>query len=214
MYRTGPAPNHRPGQRPGAVEHLTVSTLMLVQPATFEPSDGVAFALALLNTWDELEPDPECLHIEGFLGRFLTRHGLTDAARVAGDADIESLQSLRERLAHAWDAADEETAVAELNAILAGASAQPWLARRHDGSQFRYDRPGAPIRTFADALAARGLLEEIADGRWPRFGRCNAGPCRCVFVDRTRSGVRRYCCRLCADRAAHQAFRRRRRADA
>ena len=185
-----------------------------MQTPSFEPSDGVAFALALLNTWDELEPDSELLRIEGFLGRFLTRHGLTDAASVASDADIASLQSLRDRLAHAWDAENEETAVAELNAILAEASAQPWLARTDDGAQFRYDRPGAPIRTFADALAARGLLEEIADGRWPRFGRCDAGPCRCVFIDRTRSGVRRYCCRLCADRAAHQAFRRRRRVDA
>ena len=117
---------------------------------------------------------------------------------------------LRESLARAWDAANEETAVAELNTLLAGAKAQPWLERREGGSRFRYDRPGMPVRAFADALAARALLEEIAAGRWSRFGRCDAGPCRCVFIDRTRSGVRRYCCRLCADRAAHQAFRRRR----
>ena len=116
---------------------------------------------------------------------------------------------LRESLARAWDAANEETAVAELNTLLAGANAQPWLERREGGSRFRYDRPGTPVRKFADALAARALLEEIAAGRWSRFGRCDAGPCRCVFIDRTRSGVRRYCCRLCADRAAHQAFRRR-----
>ena len=180
----------------------------------FEPSDGVAFALGLLNSWDELEPDPECLRDVGVLGRFLTRHGLTDAARLARDADVESLRSLRGRLAHAWDATDEQTAVAELNTILSRASAQPWLAQRDGGSRFRYDRPGLPIREFADALAVRGLLEEIAAGRWPRFGRCDAEPCRCVFIDRTRSGVRRYCCRLCADRAAHQAFRSRRRAGA
>ena len=93
--------------------------------------------------------------------------------------------------------------------VLAAATAQPWLERRDDGSRFRYDRPGASIRQFGDALAARALLEEVAAGRWARFGRCDAGPCRCVFIDRTRSAVRRYCCRLCADRAAHQAFRRR-----
>lgn len=178
--------------------------------ADFEPSDGVAFALGLLNSWDELEPDPECLRDVDVVRRFLTRHGLVDAASLAGDPDLESLRSLRDRLAHAWDAPDEEAAVAELNAILAGASAQPWLARGGGGSEFRYDRPGSPIREFADALTSRALLEEIAGGRWPRFGRCDAEPCRCVFIDRTRSGVRRYCCRLCADRAAHQAFRRRR----
>jgi predicted RNA-binding Zn ribbon-like protein len=192
---------------------VTVSTLTPVA-TDFEPSDGVAFALGLLNSWDELEPDPECLRDVGVLRRFLTRHGLTDAARVARDADVESLRGLRGRLAHAWDATDEQTAVAELNTLLSGASAQPWLAHRDGGSRFRYDRPGLPIREFADALAVRGLLEEIAAGRWPRFGRCDAEPCRCVFIDRTRSGVRRYCCRLCADRVAHQAFRSRRRAGA
>ncbi len=177
---------------------------------TVDPGDGVAFALALVNTWDELEPDPECLRDVGFVQRFLGRQGLPDAARVAGPDDVDALRNLRGRLTRAWDAPNEETAVAELNTILAGASAQPWLARDAGGTRFRYDRPGAAVREFADALAARGLLEEIAAGRWARFGRCDAGPCRCVFIDRTRSGVRRYCCRLCADRAAHQAFRRRR----
>ena len=176
----------------------------------FEPSDGAAFAVRLLNTWDELEPDPECLRDVDVVRRLLMRHGFTDSARVARADDVEWLRGLRGRLAQAWDAADERTAVTELNAILAGARAQPWLARHDGGSGFRYDRPGQPIREFADALAARGLLEEIAAGRWERFGRCAAGPCRCVYIDRTRSGVRRYCCRLCADRAAHQAFRRRR----
>ena len=181
-----------------------------MEHTAFDPSDGVAFAVQLLNTWDELEPDPECLRDVGFVQRFLARHGFSDAARVARARDVDWLRILRGRLARAWDAADEGTAVAELNAILAGAKAQPWLARGDGGAEFRYDRPGSPIREFADALAARALLEEIADGRWERFGRCDAGPCRCVFIDRTRSGVRRYCCRLCADRAAHQAFRSRR----
>jgi predicted RNA-binding Zn ribbon-like protein len=181
-----------------------------VEHTAFEPSDGVAFAVQLLNTWDELEPHPECLRDVGVVQRFLARHGFGDAARVARADDVEWLRSLRGRLARAWDAADGGTAVAELNAILAGAKAQPWLARTESGAEFRYDRPGLSIREFADAIAARALLEEIADGRWERFGRCDAGPCRCVFIDRTRSGVRRYCCRLCADRAAHQAFRSRR----
>ena len=96
--------------------------------AEFEPGDGTAVAIRLLNTWDELEPDPECLRDVGFVQRFMARHGLTDAERAAGEEDVESLRSLRGRLSRAWDAANEETAVAELNTILAGASAQPWLA--------------------------------------------------------------------------------------
>lgn len=178
--------------------------------APFDPADGASFALRLLNSWDELEPDPELLRDVAVLRRFLTRHGLEDAASAAADADVGWLRALRGRLADAWDAVDEDAAVSALNAILAEASAQPWLARRDGHAAFRYDRPGLPIRKFADALAARALLDEIARGGWPRFGRCEAGPCRCVFIDRTRSKVRRYCGRLCADRAAHQAFRRRR----
>ena len=111
----------------------------------FEPSDGVAFAVGLLNTWDELEPDPECLRGVDFAQRLLGRHGLADAARVVKAADVDWLRGLRERLARAWDAANEETAVAELNTILAGATAQPWLARDSGGARFRYDRPGAPV---------------------------------------------------------------------
>ena len=101
----------------------------------FEPSDGAAFAVGLLNTWDELEPDPECLRDVGVAQRLLTRHGLADAARVARTADVDWLRGLRERLGRAWDAANEETAVAELNTILAGASAQPWLARDAGGAR-------------------------------------------------------------------------------
>ena len=47
----------------------------------FEPSDGAAFAIALLNTWDELEPDPECLRDVGFVQRLLARHGLFEVAK-------------------------------------------------------------------------------------------------------------------------------------
>ena len=173
-----------------------------------DPADGVTFAVDLLNTWDELEPDPECLRDAGFVQRFLSRHGLDEAAALADAEDLEALRDLRGRLEQAWDSPDEAAAVARLNEVLAEASAQPWLAP--DAGAFRYDRPGLPARAFADALASRALLEEIAAGRWERFGRCDAGPCRCVYIDRTRSGVRRYCCRLCADRAAHQAYRRRR----
>ena len=66
--------------------------------AEFEPGDGTAFAVALLNTWDELEPDPECLSDVGFVRRFMARHGLADAERAAGEEDVLSLRTLRGRL--------------------------------------------------------------------------------------------------------------------
>ena len=40
-------------------------------------------------------------------------------------------------------------------------------------------------------------------------GVCGSDPCRCVFVDRTRGGTRKYCCTYCNDRFAARAYRRR-----
>src|SRR5215213_11197011 len=94
-----------------------------------EPPHGVGFAVGLLNTWDELEPHPECLRDLDFVRRFLARQGFRDACSVARPGDLEWLRALRERLSRAWDAVDEATAVAELNAVLAAATAQPWLER-------------------------------------------------------------------------------------
>ena len=42
-----------------------------------------------------------------------------------------------------------------------------------------------------------------------RLGVCGSDPCRCVFVDRTRAGTRKYCCTYCNDRFAARAYRRR-----
>ena len=57
------------------------------------------------------------------------------------------------------------------------------------------------------------VLEAIRAHGWDRFGICDALPCRCVFVDRSRNRSRRYCCDLCADRATQAAARARRRGD-
>jgi predicted RNA-binding Zn ribbon-like protein len=42
-----------------------------------------------------------------------------------------------------------------------------------------------------------------------RLGTCQAAPCNCVYVDRSRARTRRYCCDQCNDRAAAAAYRSR-----
>ena len=67
-------------------------------------------------------------------------------------------------------------------------------------------------RTPLDELTARlatALAEAVAARGFSRFGTCDAGPCSCVYLDRTRSGNRRYCCDICNGRAAAAAYRRR-----
>ena len=54
--------------------------------------------------------------------------------------------------------------------------------------------------------AAAAFVAEHGTGR---LGVCGSDPCRCVFVDRTRAGTRKYCCSYCNDRFAARAYRRR-----
>src|SRR5436190_177164 len=62
------------------------------------------------------------------------------------------------------------------------------------------------------AFATAGLLEAFRDLGWQRFGRCDASPCRCAYVDRSKNRTRRYCSGLCADRVAQAQYRARKKA--
>jgi|SRR5437763_12495898 len=171
---------------------------------------GVALAVDLLNSWDELEPEPDLLSPR-WLRYYLEFHGLDEAVARVGEDDVTGARELRERLRQGFDASTEEEAVAALNAILRDFSEPPQLEREGRAWRFRHGpREGRPIDIVAPS-AALGLLEAIRDHGLERFGRCSAHPCRCVFVDRSRNRSRRYCCELCADRANQAASRRRRR---
>jgi len=171
---------------------------------------GVALAVDLLNSWDELEPEPDLLSTR-WLGYYLEFHGVPAAG--LGEEDVEAARGVRERLRRGFDAASEEEAVEALNAILRDFGEPPQLERDGRTWRFRYGpREGRPIDVVAPS-AALGLLEAIREHGLERFGHCKAAPCRCVFVDRSRNRSRRYCCELCADRANQAASRRRRRGD-
>jgi ABC-type dipeptide/oligopeptide/nickel transport system ATPase component len=65
-------------------------------------------------------------------------------------------------------------------------------------------------RDLADRLAPRvaaALLVAVQTDGWERFGVCDALPCRCVYLDRSRNRSRRYCSQLCADRVAAAHYR-------
>jgi predicted RNA-binding Zn ribbon-like protein len=175
---------------------------------------GVALAVDLLNSWDELEPDPELLSSR-YLRRYLEFHGYEAAAARVDEASVAPARALRERLREAFDAASEEEAVATLNTVLAEHGRPPQLERAGGagGWRFRYGPDERAGIEFLAAPTALGLLETIREHGLSRFGRCEAHPCRCVYVDRSRNRSRRYCCDLCADRANQAAARRRRQAE-
>jgi predicted RNA-binding Zn ribbon-like protein len=179
----------------------------------FDPSDGMAFVIRLLNSWDELEPDPELLRDTQTVERFLRRHGFDDAAFAADARELERLRTLRRRVREAWDTPDDEAAVALLNALLAECRVQPRLVRGAKRAwRFRWDAPGLRASAFAPGLCASALLEEIERHGRRRLGTCAGTPCRCAFQDQSRNHSRRYCSDQCADRVNQAAHRRRQRA--
>ena len=174
------------------------------------PDDPVAFAIAVLNTWDELEDPPELLRDVEALRRLLARNDLAALADRVRAPDLARVRRVRERLRRAFEARDEADAVNALNEILGSAKARPRLVRNRAGWKFEY--VGRDPADMIGANAAASLLEAIRDDGWDRFGTCDAAPCCCVYVDRSKNRRRRYCSQPCTDRAAHAAFRRRRRA--
>jgi predicted RNA-binding Zn ribbon-like protein len=169
--------------------------------------DPVALAVDLVNTWDELNDDPELLVDVATLKRFLARRGYEHALRVSG-RDLVEVRSLRDSLRAAFDAESEEEAVRELNGILGRSGAKPQLERTSEG--WRISWTGGLVESVASSTAM-SLLEAIRDDGWQRFGICAGAPCCCVFVDRSKNRSRRFCSELCADRVAQALHRARRR---
>jgi predicted RNA-binding Zn ribbon-like protein len=176
-----------------------------------EPSDGMAFVIRLLNSWDELEPDPELLRDTEIASRFLRRHGFDAAAEAMDTAELQRLRSLRGRVRSAWDARSDTAAVALLNELLAECKVQPRLEREGRGWAFRWDGAGLRGSAFLPGLCASALLTEIGQHGRRRLGTCAGVPCRCAFVDNTKNRSRRYCCTQCADRVNQAAHRQRQR---
>jgi predicted RNA-binding Zn ribbon-like protein len=173
---------------------------------------GVSLAVDLVNTWDELERDPDGLRSADDVRRWLEWHGLTRAAKRIRAADVPRARRLRTRFEQVFDARSEGEAAALLNALVRELGSPPQLEREDGGWRLRYWPDEDAGLDAAGAYAAAGLLEALRDLGWQRFGRCAGSPCRCAFVDRSRSGRRIYCCTLCADRVAQAEYRRRRKA--
>jgi predicted RNA-binding Zn ribbon-like protein len=171
--------------------------------------DPAALAVGLANSWDVLGPDPEHLRDADSVRSLLRFYGREELAERVRERDVAALRRLRGRLRAAFEANDEGAAVQILNATLRPAGSAPQLRRDGSGWAFAYHDARASLVDVVATTTAMALLDAIRTTGWSRLGVCAAAPCRCVYVDRSRSGNRRFCCQLCADRA-HQAARRRR----
>jgi predicted RNA-binding Zn ribbon-like protein len=170
---------------------------------------GVDLAVALLNTWDTYDDPHE--HLEGIedLRLFLELVGRPRGARAVRPADLKAVKSVRDRLRQVFETADESEAVRVLNQVAAEAGAVPRLERAGDDWVVRYGPDERDVVGHLAATAAGSLLEVVRAHGLTRFGTCAASPCTGVFVDRTKNRRKRYCCELCADRAAQRDHRAR-----
>jgi predicted RNA-binding Zn ribbon-like protein len=172
---------------------------------------GLAVAVDLVNTWDELESDPDLIEGLADVRTWLTWHGLDEAAEQLREADVDSVRALRTRLDEVFDAKDETAAVRLLNELAREYGTAPQLERAGRGWRLRSWPDQREGLRFVAAYATAGLVDALKDFGWERFGRCAGSPCRCAFVDRSRNRTRRYCCTLCANRVAQASYRARKR---
>jgi predicted RNA-binding Zn ribbon-like protein len=171
---------------------------------------GVAVAVDLVNTWDELETEPDLIDDARDVRYWLEWHGLHGAARKIREADVDRVRELRSRFDRVFDAGSEAEAARLLNELAREFATAPQLEKVDRGWRLRTWPDEKKGLDAAAAYATTGLLEALRDLGWKRFGRCAGSPCRCAFVDRSRNRSRRFCCTLCADRVAQAQYRERR----
>jgi predicted RNA-binding Zn ribbon-like protein len=166
-------------------------------------------AVELINTYWVLASPPDRLTDVGVYQGILAD---ADEDTIAGQLrpdDLAELRALRTQLEPVFTAGSVEAAVAVLNPMLRDAAVTAQLAAGHDTA--RWD-PAAGQQGMA-ALRTRlltALAVHLVRHGTARLGVCQAAPCNCVYVDRSRTRTRRYCCDQCNDRAAAAAYRRRR----
>jgi predicted RNA-binding Zn ribbon-like protein len=170
---------------------------------------GADLAVALVNTWDTYDDPHEHLVDVEDLRTFLRLVGREDAARSASERDLAEIKHLRERLRVVFDASDVGEAARVLNEVADEAGAVPRLEPVGGAWNVRHGPHESAVAAHVGAAAAAALMEIVRAHGLTRFGTCSAAPCTGAFVDRTKNRSKRYCCELCADRAAQQHHRAR-----
>jgi predicted RNA-binding Zn ribbon-like protein len=170
---------------------------------------GADLAVALVNTWDTYDDPHE--HLVGLddLRLFLRLVGREEAARVTVDRDLREIKDLRERLRRVFDTTNEREAARVLNDLAGDTGAVPRLERRGEAWEVRFGPEERDVVAHIGAACSGALLQIVQAHGLSRFGTCSAPPCTGAFVDRTKNRSKRYCCELCADRAAQSHHRAR-----
>ncbi|MGH9035698.1 MAG: CGNR zinc finger domain-containing protein [Acidimicrobiia bacterium] len=172
---------------------------------------SVVTAVDLVNTLDYITGTDELTEPE-HLAQFLQAHR-DSYRRPVTDDDVAAVRDLRDRLRSCFVQGDEPAVVAQLNALLAEASALPQMSD-HDGEPWHlhFTPPESSLVAHMAAEAAMGLAIVIRDQGLDRLRVCTAIGCSRVFVDTSRNRSRRYCDpSTCGNRTNVAAYRARQR---
>ena len=179
----------------------------LVDPTS--PASDVELALLLVNSLDLLEEPSDRLVDLDWLVQVFSRVGHADLASELTKRDLPRLRRLRDALRQVFETDDEPTAAEILNPLLRKARAIPLLEPQPDGRTALVVGAGLHGLAALETRLPAAVAAFVAQHGTARLGVCGSDPCRCVFVDRTRAGTRKYCCTYCNDRFAARAYRRR-----
>jgi predicted RNA-binding Zn ribbon-like protein len=165
-------------------------------------------AVELVNTFWVLASPPDRLTDVSVYQRILQDAGEDALAGQLRPEDLAALRALRSQLNQVFAADTIETAVSALDPLLAAATVPIRLAAS-DGTARWNPAAGQKGMTALRTRLLTALAAHLVRHGTTRLGTCHAAPCNCVYVDRSRTRTRRYCCDQCNDRAAAAAYRRR-----
>jgi len=167
-------------------------------------------ACGLINT-DRV--DGEQLADMAALDAFLDGWG-SPGRRDHDDAELASIQRLRERLAKIWEVAEDEAcAVGQVNALLSDTKASPWLTRHPEQPEWHLHLASVhdPLWQRMGAEMAMALADLIRTGELRRLKTCAAPDCEAVLVDLSRNRSGKFCdTGNCGNRQHVAAYRERR----
>jgi predicted RNA-binding Zn ribbon-like protein len=127
-------------------------------------------------------------------------------------AELAEVRDLRDRL-RVLLTSDRDTAVDQVNQMLAEARALPQLVRhdRFDWHLHAVD-PHSPLAVRITVETAMAMVDVIRADEMTRLSVCAQEHCDGLVLDLSRNRSRRYCSTGCTNRAAVAAYRERQRA--
>jgi predicted RNA-binding Zn ribbon-like protein len=165
-------------------------------------------AVELINTHWVLASPPDRLTDIAVFRRILRDRGEHTLASQLLPNDLPALRTLRTQVKPVFAAATTGAAVAILDPLLRDATIPARLAPADGSARWDWGADQLGITALRSRLLA-ALATHLTRHGTTRLGICQADPCRCVYLDRSRARTRRYCCDQCNDRAAAAAYRRR-----